>query len=191
VLNVELKARCDDLERVRELCRQLGAEVQEPDRQTDTYFRVPHGRLKLRESLRTGPALIQYVRADLAAARESHYDICPVEDAEALKRILRNALGILAVVVKRREVLTIGDIRVHLDKVQGLGTFVELEGLLGHPGELPLVAGQIMGLQRALAIDARSLVRESYADLMSAAGRAGDAGRPGPPGPPGADADLA
>jgi predicted adenylyl cyclase CyaB len=169
VLNIELKARCDDLGRLRDACASLGAEAQEPERQIDTYFGVAQGRLKLRESLRSGAELIYYMRPDVAGARESHYEIYQVEDAEGLKALLKRALGVQAVVAKRREIYLIGNVRVHLDKVQGLGSFVELEGIVDHQAELFHVAEEVRRLEHALGIDTPSLVKESYADLVGKA----------------------
>lgn len=169
MLNIELKARYEDLGRLREACKSLDAEGQEPDRQLDTYFGVANGRLKLRESLLSGAELIFYTRADVAEARESYYETCPVEDPEGLKAILKRALGVQAVVVKRREIFVIGNVRIHLDKVQELGTFVELEGMVENPAELMEVADEVRGLQRALGIDNQSLVKESYSDLIGVA----------------------
>lgn len=169
MLNIELKARCDDLGVLRRACEALGADGQEPDRQVDTYFRAASGRLKLRESSLTGAALIFYVRADVAAVRESHYQVCPVEEPEALKAILGGALGVRATVAKRREALEIGNVRIHLDKVQGLGSFVELEGTVADPVELAGVAKEVQELQHALGIRQESLVKESYADLIARA----------------------
>lgn len=166
MLNIELKARYEDLGRLREACKSLGAEGQEPDRQLDTYFRIANGRLKLRESLLSGAELIFYTRADVAEARESYYETCPVQDPEGLKAILKRALGVQAVVAKRREIFVIGNVRIHLDKVQELGTFVELEGMVENPAELMEVADEVRGLQRALGIDNQSLVKESYSDLL-------------------------
>lgn len=167
MLNIELKARCDDLGKLRERCESLGAEGQEPERQVDTYFSVNHGRLKLRESLESGAELIYYIRDDVAGARESHYDLYPAEDPEGLKAILANALGMSVVVAKRRETFVLGSVRIHLDKVQGLGSFVELHGSVDEPKELPLVADEVQGVQQALGIDSQSLVKESYATLVA------------------------
>ena len=169
MLSIELKARCEDLGRLRERCESLGAESQEPERQIDTYFRVAHGRLKLRESLRSGAELIYYTRADVAGARESHYEIYQVEDAEGLKTILKRSLGVQGVVAKRREIFVVGNVRIHLDKVQNLGTFVELEGVVDHQAELLHIADEVRGMQQALGIEAGSLVKESYADLIGEA----------------------
>ena len=94
MLNIELKARCEDLGRLRETCESLGAEGQEPERQIDTYFSASHGRLKLRESSASGAELIYYDRGDVIGARESHYDLYQVEDPEGLKAILTKALSV-------------------------------------------------------------------------------------------------
>ena len=169
MLNVELKARCEDLGRLRETCESLGAEGQEPERQIDTYFSVSHGCLKLRESLQSGAELIYYTRDDVAGARESHYELYQVEDPEALKAMLTKALGVSVVVTKRRETFVLGNVRIHIDKVQGLGGFVELQGAIDQPGELPLVADEVQDVQRALGIDPQSLVKESYAVLVGRA----------------------
>ncbi|MDE2059264.1 MAG: class IV adenylate cyclase [candidate division NC10 bacterium] len=169
MLNIELKARCDDLGRLRETCESLGAEGQEPERQIDTYFSVNHGRLKLRESLESGAELVYYIRDDVAGVRESHYELYRVEDAEGLKAMLAEALGVNVVVAKRRETFVFGNVRIHLDKVQGLGSFVELHGAIDEPGELPLIADEVHSVQRALGIDPQSFVKESYAVLASRA----------------------
>ncbi|CBE70008.1 MAG: class IV adenylate cyclase [Candidatus Methylomirabilis oxygeniifera] len=169
MLNLELKARCEDLGKLRERCESLGAEGQEPERQVDTYFNVSHGRLKLRESLESGAELIYYIRDDVAGAQESHYELYRVEDAEGLKAMLAKALGINIVVAKRRETFVLDNIRIHLDKTQGLGSFVELHGTIDEPGELPIVADEVQGVQRALGIDPQSLVGESYATLAGSA----------------------
>ncbi|MDE2181167.1 MAG: class IV adenylate cyclase [candidate division NC10 bacterium] len=169
MLNIELRAHCDDLGRLRERCESLGAEGQEPERQVDTYFTVSHGRLKLRESLESGAELIYYIRDDVVGARESHYELYQVEDAEGLKAMLAQALGVSVVVAKRRETFVLGNVQIHLDKVQGLGSFVELHGTVDESGELPLVADEVQDVQRALGIDSQSLVKESYATLVGRA----------------------
>ena len=113
--------------------------------------------------------MIYYAREDVAGARESHCELYHVEDPEGLKAMLTKALGVSAVVAKRRETLVIGNVRIHLDKVQGLGGFVELHGTIDQPGELPLVADEVQDVQRALGIEPQSLVKESYAVLVGRA----------------------
>lgn len=166
MLNIELKAHCEDLGRLREGCESLGAEGQEPRRQSDTYFRVSHGRLMLRESLQSGAELIYSTREDGAGMRESHDELYRVEDHDGLKAMLTKALGVSVVVVKRRETFVVGGVQIHLDRVQGLGSFVELQGAIDHPGELALVADEVQDVQRALGIDSHAFVKESYATLV-------------------------
>src|SRR3954471_11496304 len=125
--NVELKARDPEPERSLERARALGAEDRGELRQCDTYFAVPRGRLKLREQEPGGAELIAYERPDAAAARESRYRIAPVTDATALREALDAALGTTVVVDKRRHLLLWDGVRIHLDHVDGLGDFVELE----------------------------------------------------------------
>lgn len=169
MLNIEMKARCEDLGEFRARCEALGAEAGEPERQIDTYFHAASGRLTLRETLESGAVLIHYIRDDVAGPRECHYDLYPVEDPEGLKAMLTNALGISVVVVKRRQTFVLGDVRIHLDKVQGLGGFVELHGTVEESKELPLAADEVQGVQQTLQIDPASLVKESYAALVAAA----------------------
>ena len=174
--NLEVKVRClaEDLADVRERLVAAGAQLTAL-RQVDTYFAVPLGRLKLREI--AGPSateraaeLIGYTRPDLAGARWSAYDRVPIapDDTPALKRALTATIGPRAVVVKSREVGLLGRTRVHLDRVDGLGCFVELETVVvlgeddaGVERELAEVVG-LLGLDRFPA------VAGSYADLIDA-----------------------
>jgi homotetrameric cytidine deaminase len=156
--NIELKATDPDPERSLEVCVSLGAEDRGVIVQRDTYFRVPAGRLKLREETPGGAHLIQYVRADGGSARESRYRIAPVEDGEALRAALDAALGTLVVVDKERRLLLWESVRIHLDRVEGLGSFVELEGVEQAD------ARHVDHLREALEIGAERVVAESYAD---------------------------
>src|SRR5215210_4773111 len=127
--NVELKARDRDPARSLARARALGAEDRGELRQRDTYFATPRGRLKLREQEPGGAELIAYERADTADARESRYRIAPVTDGPALREALAAGLGTTVVVDKRRRRLLWECVRTHLDQVEGLGAFVELEGV--------------------------------------------------------------
>src|SRR5919202_66755 len=90
---------------------------------------VPRGRLKMREQEPGGAELIAYERPDAAQASESRYRIAPVADPHALREALDAALGTTVVVDKRRHLLLWDGVRIHLDRVDGLGDFVELEGV--------------------------------------------------------------
>jgi homotetrameric cytidine deaminase len=127
--NLELKARDPDPARSLERALALGAEDRGEIAQRDTYFARATGRLKLREQTPGDAELIQYRRADEPGARTSHYRIVAVPDPETLKEALDAALGTLVVVEKRRRLLLAGHVRIHLDDVEGLGSFIELEAV--------------------------------------------------------------
>ena len=129
--NVELKARCADLAAARGVVQQLGARAAGVEVQADTYFRVGHGRLKLREIEGQSAVLIWYARPDADQARISSYYLVPVPEPEALKAALAAALGVRGEVRKRRTIYLWHNVRIHLDKVAGLGNFVEFEAVLG------------------------------------------------------------
>jgi homotetrameric cytidine deaminase len=125
--NLEIKARDPDPARSLERALALGAEDQGEIVQRDTYFARATGRLKLREQTPGDTELIQYRRADESGPRVSHYRRVPA--SEPLKQALEAALGTLVVVEKRRRLLLAGHVRIHLDDVEGLGSFIELEAV--------------------------------------------------------------
>jgi homotetrameric cytidine deaminase len=167
--NVELKARDRDPARSLERARALGAEDRGDLRQRDTYFATARGRLKLREQEPGGAELIAYERADAAAARESRYRIAPVADGPALREALAAALGATVVVDKRRHLLVWEDVRIHLDEVEGLGAFVELEGVARDESDLSAEVGRVAHVRAELGIADDDLVAAGYADLIAAA----------------------
>ena len=172
--NVELKATDPDPERSLAVCLELGAEDRGVLAQRDTYFRVLTGRLKLREEAPGGATLIQYHRADAAEARESRYRIAPVEDGGALCEALDAALGTLVVVEKQRRLLLWEGVRIHLDRVEGLGSFLELEGVAPAGSDLEPERARVARLGEALGLDEGRILSDSYSDrlLASAAGGA-------------------
>src|SRR4051812_21587682 len=172
--NVELKARDPEPERSLERARALGAEDRGELRQRDTYFAAPRGRLKLREQEPGGAELIAYERADEAAARESRYRIARVEDPVALCEALDAALGTVVVVDKRRRLLLWEGVRIHLDRVEGLGAFVELEGVAADGSDLARQADQVARLRAELDIGDAAIEAASYSDLLRGAGARAD-----------------
>ena len=162
--NVELKALDPDPARSLAACRELGAEDRGVLRQRDTYFRARAGRLKLREEEPGGAVLIQYDRPDAAAARESRYRLTRVEDPAELRASLDAALGTLVVVDKDRHLLQWEGVRIHLDTVAGLGSFVELEGVAPPGSDLGPEREKVAHLQRALGIG--EVLAGSYADRL-------------------------
>jgi homotetrameric cytidine deaminase len=172
--NVELKARDPQPERSLERARALGAEDRGELRQRDTYFRAPRGRLKLREQDPGQAELIAYERADEAEARESRYRIAPVADAAALREALDAALGTTVVVDKRRHLLLYEGVRIHLDRVEGLGDFVELEGVADEASDLTGEGALVARLRAELAIADDAIEATGYADLLTQTDTADD-----------------
>src|SRR3954449_2094418 len=174
--NVELKARDPDPERSLERCVALGAEDRGELRQRDTYFAARRGRLKLREQEPGAAELIAYERADEAQARESRYRIPPVREPEALREALDAALGTVVVVDKRRRLFLWQGVRIHLDRVEGLGAFVELEGVAADGSDLAREGELVERLRAVLDIAPEAIEATGYADLLTATGGAGDPG---------------
>ncbi len=176
--NVELKAHDPDPARTLERALEAGARDAGLLRQRDTYFTVPHGRLKLREEDPGGATLIAYDRPDAGTARVSSYRLVPVDDAASLRGALEAANGIDVVVVKRRHLLMWETVRIHLDEVRGLGSFLELEAVAQPGSDLTREREQITHLREALDIRDEALREDSYADALRGAG--GQAGTPDP-----------
>ena len=166
--NVEIKVRCDDLHPVHAALVGRGLKRVARMRQVDTYFDTRDGRLKLREI--DGQArveLIGYRRPDLPTARTSTYSVARVTDIEATRSVLAAVLGIRVVVGKTRDLYQWDSTRVHLDAVDGLGTFVELETAL-YGGELDAAERECRRIFDALGLDDEHIVGPSYADLIEA-----------------------
>jgi homotetrameric cytidine deaminase len=171
--NVELKARDPDPARTLERALALGADDRGEILQRDTYFSGARGRLKLREQETGGSPLwdelIEYSRADWTDARTSSYRRVPVADVAALREALDAAYGTLGTVIKRRRVLLWEGVRIHLDDVEGLGTYLELEAVAESDSDLSGEHDKIERLREELDIEDRNLVATSYSDLLLAA----------------------
>ncbi len=167
-LNVEIKARCADPAFVRRYLREKQADFKGTDEQTDTYFNVVKGRLKLREG-KIENNLIFYERSDQAGPKHSSFNLVKVQDATGLKEVLTKSMGLKIVVKKRREIYYIGNVKFHIDEVPGLGSFVEIE------------AGNVLADLTAeqlkyqcdqyiadLGIRASDLIENSYSDMLIA-----------------------
>jgi predicted adenylyl cyclase CyaB len=167
--NIEIKARIADFDRFRETAESMSdAEVQVLN-QEDFFFSSPHGRLKLRIFNERCGELIHYHRADAADPKASHYRIAPTSDPCAMKSILSQILPVAGIVKKQRWLYHVGQTRIHLDRVDGLGDFVELEVVLRpgqEQGEGVAIAQELM---RRLGIVEDQLVKVAYVDLLSTA----------------------
>jgi adenylate cyclase class IV len=168
--NVEIKARIVSVEALLPRAQALaGGAAPVLIEQDDQFFPCAHGRLKLR-ALADGTAeLIAYDRADTAGPKLSDYVRAPVADAAALRQALARALGDGGRVVKQRWLLMAGPTRIHLDRVRGLGDFLELEVVLRDGqtvGEGEAIAHTLLA---ALGVDTSQLLRGAYRDLLASA----------------------
>jgi adenylate cyclase class IV len=169
--NIELKAADADPAASERACRELGAADCGQLHQRDTYFGVSRGLLKLREDLVLGTGeLIFYLRAHEAGLRSSSYWRAPAGDPAALLGLLTAAHGVTGVVAKRRRLFLHRNVRIHLDEVDGLGSFIELESVLAVAGaESPAEAEALAEVIAALGLDGRETIAAGYLELISAA----------------------
>jgi adenylate cyclase class 2 len=133
--------------------------------QRDTYFEVPRGWLKLREESGAVSQLIAYERPHLARSKESRYRLVDVPDPDELREALTAALGVTVVVSKERRLFTFEGVRIHLDRVDGLGDFIEFEGVAEDGDDPGRFAALLDELRASFGIGDRDLVPESYSDL--------------------------
>src|SRR5208337_4922883 len=165
-LNFEFKARLKDEQQVRAALKRLHARFIGTDHQIDTYFRVPSGRLKVREG-RLENALIFYQRRNLRRARQATVEMMLLPRRNSLRAILARSLGTLAVVDKRREIYFVKNVKIHLDRVRRLGNFLEVEAI-SRVGDVKKVRSQARQFQKLFGISAKDIVAESYSDLILA-----------------------
>ncbi len=165
--NIELKARLRSPEAARRIAEAVATKCLGTQRQRDTYFFCHRGRLKLRQINGLKAELVWYDRYDQPGAKPSQYVLVPISNPETLKAALSAALGVRCVVDKRREVFLFHNVRIHLDEVTGLGTFLEFEAVLGPGVEEAEGRRQIEELIGRFGLESEDLVAGSYADLLS------------------------
>jgi adenylate cyclase class 2 len=165
-LNIEFKARCSEPERVRVVLRQMNARFAGVDNQTDTYFSMPSGRLKLREG-NIENNLIYYRRQDNAPLKQSDVWLAPFESADPIRELLATAFGVRCVVKKRREIYFHENTKIHVDDVPGLGSFVEVE-VIADAGEADLSTMQVTcdEWKQRLDVNESDLVFAGYSDMV-------------------------
>ncbi len=165
---IEIKARCAEPQRIRDALLARQADFRGVDHQVDTYFNTTRGRLKLREG-RIENALIFYQREDQAGPKQSQVLLQPVPPQASLKDMLSQALGVLVVVEKQREIYFLANVKFHIDTVPGLGSFMEVEAIDvdGSLGKEKLLA-QCQEFLALFAIQPQDLVTGSYSDLLLA-----------------------
>ena len=163
-VTLEIKAQCADPARVRAILRCRGAIFKGLDHQIDTYFRIPKGRLKLREG-NIEKVLIYYKRTDQKRSKRCDSILCACPEGKALKKVLAASLGELTVVDKKREIYFIKNAKFHLDRVKRLGSFVEIE-VFGPAKNAAKLKGKCEFYQKILGICSEDLVADSYSDQL-------------------------
>lgn len=165
--NVEIKAKLTDRAAVEERARALADAAPRTLRQEDVFFTVARGRLKLRTIDGARGELIAYERPDAEGPKASAYTIFRTDDPDTLLEALSGTLGASVVVRKVRTVYLAGRTRIHLDAVEGLGEFLELERVLA-PGEDPRAGERdVRELMARLGVAEADLVAGAYADLLA------------------------
>ncbi len=165
--NIEIKARVADPVALRERAAALAAAGPVEIAQDDTFFNCPAGRLKLRAFSGTRGELIFYRRSDERGPKESYYFRTPTNEPDTLRQTLALAYGEAGRVRKRRTLFLVGRTRVHLDDVDGLGHFMELEVVLseGEPAESGVREAE--ELMRRLGVETSQLIDRAYVDLLA------------------------
>ena len=166
--NIEIKAQYPDLLKGSRIAKQLKAKFVGLDRQVDTFFKVPKGRLKLRESSAKGAQLIPYIRPNVRGPKTSQYVVIPISDPAKTKLLLRQTLGLEGVLEKTRELFLLGNVRIHLDRVKGLGNFLEFEAVF--PKDLAkhrkIETNKVNKLLGIFEVEAQDLLEKSYWEML-------------------------
>lgn len=164
--NIEIKARVHDFKGLQQKAEKLSDTPCQVIRQEDTFFNCPQGRIKIRELGPERGQVVYYLRQDVTGPKHSEYKIFETNDPAGLKLILAEAYGVRGVVSKVRYLYMVGQTRIHLDDVKGLGMFMELEVVL--KADQTDAEGQAIAknLMHRLGIQDKDLIDTAYMDLM-------------------------
>jgi predicted adenylyl cyclase CyaB len=169
--NIEIKARVRSFDRIKAHAEKLSDTPVQVISQEDTFFNTPQGRLKLRAFSVEKGQLIYYTRPDQEGPKRSDYHITTTSDPENLKHVLALAYGIRGVVKKTRYLYLVGQTRVHLDDVEGLGQFMELEVVM-RDGQSDAEGQKIAeDLMASLGVERSDLLEGAYIDLLESSRR--------------------
>ena len=166
--NIEIKARTTRSDKIREYLLANDAHYKGTDVQTDTYFNVAFGRLKLRQG-NIQNSLIFYNREDIAGLKQSDFELLHVTNGDRLKAILANAMGVKIEVKKSREIYYIANVKFHIDTLERLGNFVEIEATnIGCDLSIKHLREQCSFYVREFGIKDEDLIAVSYSDMLLA-----------------------
>lgn len=166
--NVEIKAQVDNLDALDPLAAALSGQEPVCITQDDTFFTCVNGRLKLRVFADGTGELIFYRRADDTGPKESFYVISPTDSPDTLREALTLAHGVIGRVKKQRRVYLAGRTRIHLDRVDGLGEFLELEVVLRDGESAEAGMEEAWTLMAGLGVAPTQLLSGAYLDLLAA-----------------------
>jgi len=170
---IELKAKVDSLDTFRKRLQETKARHIGTFHQIDTYFEVPEGRLKLRETEGTEKAqIVYYEREDIPGPKTSRVFIIELQEPEFLKSFLHKVLKVKVAVAKTREIYRYQGTQIHLDSVKNLGAFIEFERRTEGTSEATSKDRETLEtLMKTLGIKAENLIEGSYSDLLSQSGK--------------------
>lgn len=166
-INIEIKAKCFHPQKVEAFLIQNNATLKGTDHQKDTYFQVPHGRLKLRQG-NIENNLIFYKRNNQKGPKQSNFHLVPVINVVDLENLLTETLGVKVIVEKKRQIWFLDNIKIHLDEVPGLGNFVEIEAgnVLDPSLTVEQLHAQCSNLMQHFDIKEEDLIENSYSDML-------------------------
>ena len=166
--NIEIKARLPDFSAAVRKAAEIADQGPTEIAQDDTFFNCPSGRLKLREFSEGKGELIFYRRSDQSGPKESFYVRSQTTEPATLRDALTLAYGQSGRVIKQRTLFLAGRTRIHLDQVEGLGDFLELEVVLSEQDSLSDGVHEAEELMQKLGIDKAQLIETAYVDLLKA-----------------------
>ncbi|MFH0778725.1 MAG: class IV adenylate cyclase [Candidatus Eisenbacteria bacterium] len=181
--NIEIKARARDFQRQRKIAERISETPGVEFTQEDVFFNTPEGRLKLRLFADGTGELIFYTRADEAGPRVSHYLRCGFRSPQSVREMLASSAGVRGTVRKTRTLYKVGNTRIHFDRVEGLGDFIELEFVMGSSlaGEDGTRIGSTSSLDPSCTLNRTSTLDGTYREAAAAdaSGRSEEAGTRG------------
>jgi len=166
MLNVEIKARTNNAEKAEKILLDLGAKYAGLDHQKDIYYQVAKGRLKLRIG-NIENSLIFYRRENQKGAKTSYFEIARLAHNSGIENVLNTALGVKIIVEKKRKIFYIDNVKFHIDQLDNLGDFIEIEAMdMNGQFTKSELQESCLSYMKKLKIANKDLVANSYADLI-------------------------
>jgi len=164
--NIEIKARCNNRVFFEKQLDFLKTEFEGEDIQVDTFYNVPNGRLKLRESKLYGNLLIPYLRDDEKGPKQADYSLIKIEDVENVKSLFKSILGVKGILMKKRLIYQYENVRIHIDEVENLGNFIEFEAVVQEKDDEEDDKAKVDFLLGHFSISGNDLIEKAYIELI-------------------------